>query len=158
MPEERGWGFLHRGQQVAGDQEPGVAVRVGEGVNLPAQAIEVGGRVALMHDDVGLVEGLPPVERDGYQSQLAAELDVGEPTDPGGIKLAGHQERGDLLVRPAFHQGYRARQPAGEIAFERCEQVRVGIQEDRRQAEPQGKVAGRREGVRAADRRRTGGA
>ena len=86
-------------------------------------------------DDVRPIHRLALPDGHGDERQLVGMLHERKAADPGGVELLGEQHGRDLLVGPALDQAHGPSEAAGEIRLQGGQELDVGIEEDRREAE-----------------------
>jgi hypothetical protein len=73
-------------------------------VCIALEILQPSDRPTRSNDEVGLVERLAAPDWDSYERELFTVDDKRIATDPSACELAGHQERGDLLVSPPLYK------------------------------------------------------
>ena len=131
-------------QKIAGDQKARRAVGIGKCVNGAANVVKGLSFAPLADDYVGLIKRLMPVERNSEKLELVFMLHIGIVADPRRVELPGKQQRRNLLIGPSLYELDGSPEPLGKVRLQQREQLNVGIEKQRIEADADGLSRARR--------------
>jgi len=138
---EEAFGLVAAGEKIRHRHEvAGIAVWVREGVGVAAQVGQVGRRPSGTLDQVGLVERPAPPERHRDERERGP---VGEPriaADPSGIEIAHEREVRGLAIDAALEEPDLPSERPLQPSLKAREKLGIVVQEEGREAEPEGRA------------------